>query len=70
MIRYERDHEGAAQCTVVTEHRGNLTGKRVIRGHEGACARYYAAEALADPEGAPEEAPEEAPETSPGERSI
>jgi hypothetical protein len=42
VIRYERDHEGAAQCTVVTEHRGALTGKRVIRGHEAACARYYA----------------------------
>lgn len=61
VIRYERDHEGAAQCTVVTEHRGNLTGKRVIRGHEGACARYYASETPAHPEKARE---------TPGERPI
>ena len=33
VIYYERDgHEG--QCTVVTEYRGPLTGKRVVRGRE------------------------------------
>lgn len=42
VITYERDHEGSGRCTVVTEHRGDLAGKRVIRGHEQACADYYA----------------------------
>jgi putative hydrolase len=33
VIYFERDgHEG--QCTVVTEYRGPLTGKRVVRGRE------------------------------------
>ena len=33
VIYFERDgHEG--QCTVVTEYRGLLTGKRVVRGRE------------------------------------
>jgi hypothetical protein len=33
VIYYERDgHEG--QCTVVTEFRGAMTGKRVVRGRE------------------------------------
>lgn len=41
VITYEMDREGAHRCTVVTEHRGALAGKRVIRGHEAACARYY-----------------------------
>ncbi len=30
------------QCTVVTEQRGPLKGKRVIRGREKECADYYA----------------------------
>lgn len=42
VIRFEKDHAGAGQCTVVTEQRGELAGKRVIRGQEAACARYYA----------------------------
>src|SRR5918995_921292 len=29
------------QITVVTERRGALTGKRVVRGREPECARYY-----------------------------
>ncbi|MEB8386717.1 helix-hairpin-helix domain-containing protein [Rhodobacteraceae bacterium KMM 6894] len=41
VIQFERDHEGAGQCTVVTQHGGKLDGKRVIRGHEAACAEYY-----------------------------
>ena len=33
VIYFERDgHEG--QCTVVTEYRGPLTGRRVVRGRE------------------------------------
>jgi DNA polymerase (family 10) len=38
VIYFERDgHEG--QCTVVTETRGDLEGRRVVRGREGECAR-------------------------------
>lgn len=38
ILYFERDgHEG--QCTVVTEHRGPLAGKRVVRGRETECAR-------------------------------
>lgn len=41
LIFYERDgHEN--QCTVVTEHHGHLMGRRVIRGREHDCLRYYA----------------------------
>ena len=37
---YDRDgYEG--QCTVVTEHEGALSGKRVVRGREDECARHY-----------------------------
>jgi DNA polymerase (family 10) len=44
VIYFERDgHEG--QCTVVTEYRGPLTGRRVIRGREDEVA---ALEALSD----------------------
>jgi DNA polymerase (family 10) len=36
VIYFERDgHEG--QCTVVTEYRGPLSGKRVVRGREAEC---------------------------------
>lgn len=41
VITYERDHEGSHRCTVVTEFRGPLSGNRVIRGHEKACAEFY-----------------------------
>ncbi len=40
VIYFERDgHED--QCTVVTEHLGPLTGRRIIRGQEAECRRYY-----------------------------
>jgi DNA polymerase (family X) len=40
IIFYERDgHEN--QCTVVTETHGSRRGKRVIRGRENECLRYY-----------------------------
>lgn len=35
------------QATVVTERRGALAGKRVVRGREPECARYYRAAAIA-----------------------
>lgn len=40
LVFYERDgHEN--QCTVVTEHHGPLMGRRVIRGREHECLKYY-----------------------------
>jgi DNA polymerase (family 10) len=40
VIYYERDgHEG--QCTVVTEYRGDLAGRRVIRGREDEVEALY-----------------------------
>ena len=36
------EHEGAeGQATVVTEQSGPLQGKRVVRGREDECRRYY-----------------------------
>lgn len=32
-----------AQCTVVTETRASLAGRRIVRGREGECAVHYAA---------------------------
>ena len=45
VIYYERDNEPEGQCTVVFEKRGPMAGKRVIRGHERACAEYYSSRA-------------------------
>ncbi len=40
ILYYERDgHED--QCTVVTEHRGPLAGRRVVRGRERECQDHY-----------------------------
>ena len=40
ILYYERDgHE--KQCTVVTERRGDLAGKRVVRGREDECRALY-----------------------------
>jgi DNA polymerase (family 10) len=40
ILYYERDgHE--KQCTVVTEHRGDLAGLRVVRGREDDCRTHY-----------------------------
>jgi len=40
VIHCEKDGR-EAQCTVVTERQGDLTGQRVIRGRERECASYY-----------------------------
>jgi len=40
VLYFERDGE-EDQATVVTETRGPLEGKRVVRGREAACRRYY-----------------------------
>lgn len=37
------DPDDEAQVTVVTEYRGSLEGKRVVRGREPECARHYEA---------------------------
>jgi hypothetical protein len=44
VVVYYRKGEGENQCTVVTESRGPLKGKRIIRGREKECARHYAKE--------------------------
>lgn len=40
VLYYERDGE-ESQATVVTASRGDLEGKRVVRGRETECERYY-----------------------------
>ena len=40
VLYYEHDH-AQGQATVVTEWRGQLAGRRVVRGRERACAAYY-----------------------------
>lgn len=40
MYYYDGDHV-EAQCTVVTETRGALAGKRVVRGREQECRAHY-----------------------------
>lgn len=41
VIHYQSDFDTEGQSTVVTETRGELTGERVVRGHEGNCVEYY-----------------------------
>jgi hypothetical protein len=44
VVIYFSDPDGEeGQATVVTERRGALTGKRVVRAREPECARYYRA---------------------------
>ena len=40
VIFYEQGNE-AGQCTVVTERRGLMAGKRVVRGRESECRAFY-----------------------------
>src|SRR5512136_1600136 len=42
VIYFHLDAEPESQGTIVTEMRGSLTGRRVVRGREGECAAYYA----------------------------
>jgi hypothetical protein len=42
VIFHELGEEERGQATVVTERRGALTGRRVVRGREPECAHYYA----------------------------
>lgn len=41
VIIYYDDGAGERQCTVITSRHGALTGKRIVRGEEEACAAYY-----------------------------
>lgn len=43
VIVFDDDDCGEGQFTVVTEWRGTLVGKRVVRGRESDCAKYYCA---------------------------
>ena len=43
VVIYAHEDDGPEiQCTVVTEHHGALTGRRVVRGREGECIAHYA----------------------------
>jgi DNA uptake protein ComE-like DNA-binding protein len=41
VVLYRDDGHGERQATVVTETRGPLAGKRVVRGREAECRDYY-----------------------------
>ncbi len=41
VIYFHDDHHAEGQHTVVTEHRGPLDGRRVVRGREAECREYY-----------------------------
>ena len=41
LIFFEKDGQSEGQCTVVTEHRGVLADKRVVRGFERDCLQFY-----------------------------
>lgn len=42
VLYFHTDSSPELQCTVVTESRGPLKGKRVVRGREEECAAHYA----------------------------
>ncbi|HEX6530161.1 MAG TPA: hypothetical protein VF004_10120 [Burkholderiales bacterium] len=44
VVFWEDAEQGRGQATVVTERRGALSGRRVVRGREPECARYYRGE--------------------------
>lgn len=43
VVYFYDDHHREGQCTIVTETRGALIGKRVVRGREAECRVLYAA---------------------------
>ncbi|HUI09352.1 MAG TPA: hypothetical protein VL221_03435 [Bacteroidota bacterium] len=43
VVVYYESGKGENQCTVVTEQRGTLKGKRVVRGREKECGVFYGA---------------------------
>lgn len=42
VVYFYDDHHQEGQCTIVTETRGALIGKRVVRGREAECLGFYA----------------------------
>ena len=44
VVYFYDDHHQEGQCTLVTETRGALTGRRVVRGRELECRDFYTAE--------------------------
>lgn len=46
VIFYSDPDGGEGQATVVTERRGALTGRRVVRGREPECAHHYRGERI------------------------
>jgi putative hydrolase len=42
VMYFHTDHDPERQCTVVTETRGELLGRRVVRGRESECRAHYA----------------------------
>ena len=44
VVYFYDDHHREGQHTVVTETRGPLVGRRVVRGQEAACREYYKSE--------------------------
>lgn len=41
VVIYFDDGSGEQKCTVVTEHQGELMGKRVVRGREKECVEFH-----------------------------
>jgi hypothetical protein len=41
VVYFYDDHHQEGQCTVVTETRGALAGRRVVRGRESECREHY-----------------------------
>jgi hypothetical protein len=41
VLYYREGGSSERQCTVITSERGALQGKRIVRGREAECARYY-----------------------------
>ncbi len=48
VVIFHESSNREGQCTVVTERRGPLAGKRVVRGREAECERYYETSGAAD----------------------
>ena len=44
VVVYYESGKGENQCTIVTEQRGPMKGKRVIRGREAECKKFYGLE--------------------------
>ena len=42
VIFFRKDNQAEGQHTVVTEARGEAAGRRIVRGREAECLRYYA----------------------------